>query len=102
MNISRRSLLTGLSGAAATAAFGKLGAQLPAGSVARAGHAGFPRKDDFLIDEGYTYINAAYTHPIPKVALEAARVCGREAWVAARSAAGSSSRARIPRRSSLS
>ena len=33
----------------------------------------FPRKDDFIIDEGYTYINAAYTHPIPKVALEAAR-----------------------------
>lgn len=78
MNISRRSLLTGLSGAAATAALGKLGAQLPAGSVARAGHAGFPRKDDFLIDEGYTYINAAYTHPIPKVALEAARVAGEK------------------------
>ena len=33
----------------------------------------FPRKGDFLIDEGTTYINAAYTHPIPKVSLEAVR-----------------------------
>src|SRR5262245_11111004 len=33
----------------------------------------FPRKEDFAIDEGYTYINAAYTHPIPRVAVAAAR-----------------------------
>jgi len=33
----------------------------------------FPRKSDFLIDPGYTYLNAAYTHPIPKMAMDAAR-----------------------------
>ena len=33
----------------------------------------FPRKRDFLIDDGYTYLNAAYTHPIPLLSLEAAR-----------------------------
>jgi selenocysteine lyase/cysteine desulfurase len=32
----------------------------------------FPRKDDFSIEEGYTYLNAAYTHPIPRVSVEAA------------------------------
>jgi selenocysteine lyase/cysteine desulfurase len=35
-----------------------------------------PRKSDFMIDEGYTYINAAYTHPIPRVALDAAHRAG--------------------------
>ena len=31
----------------------------------------FPRKADFTIEDGYTYINAAYTHPMPTVAREA-------------------------------
>src|SRR5437762_3323260 len=80
MNLNRRDLLTGIGGIAASAALTKLGAQLPPDSAfaalespARGGILEFPRKDDFLIEEGYTYINAAYTHPIPKVALEAAR-----------------------------
>ena len=34
---------------------------------------GFPRKEDFAIEPGYTFLNAAYTHPIPKVSLAAAR-----------------------------
>jgi len=35
--------------------------------------ADFPRKSDFRIDPGHTYLNAAYTHPIPLVSMEAAR-----------------------------
>ena len=33
----------------------------------------FPRKADFNIADGYTYINGAYTHPMPRVAADAAR-----------------------------
>ncbi|MBI3792639.1 MAG: aminotransferase class V-fold PLP-dependent enzyme [Gemmatimonadetes bacterium] len=33
----------------------------------------FPRKDDFTLAPGVTYLNGAYTHPIPKVAVAAAR-----------------------------
>jgi selenocysteine lyase/cysteine desulfurase len=33
----------------------------------------FPRKEDFSIESGYTYLNAAYTHPIPRVSVDAAR-----------------------------
>src|SRR5215471_8810637 len=76
MNINRRDLLAGIGGMAATAAFNSLGAQLrppSADATMPVGLPEFPRKDDFTIDEGYTYINAAYTHPIPKVSLEAAR-----------------------------
>jgi selenocysteine lyase/cysteine desulfurase len=80
MNINRRDLLAGVGGVAATAAFNKLGAEMRpfsdaalAGAQMPAGPVELPRKEDFIIDEGYTYINAAYTHPIPKVSLEAAR-----------------------------
>ena len=73
--MNRREMLAGLGGVAASAALARLDAQLsehplsgPAGSSLE-----MPRKADFIIDEGYTYINAAYTHPIPKVSLEAAR-----------------------------
>ena len=34
---------------------------------------GFPRKADFAIPAGYTYINGAYTHPMPIGATEAVR-----------------------------
>ena len=33
----------------------------------------FPRKEDFAIPAGLTYINGAYTHPMPMVAAEAMR-----------------------------
>ena len=33
----------------------------------------FPRKADFLIPDGLTYINSAYTHPMPKAGVEALR-----------------------------
>jgi selenocysteine lyase/cysteine desulfurase len=75
MTIPRRAFLGGLGGLAATTAF-PLGTR--AADAATPGSAGtgaieLPRKSDFLIDEGYTYLNAAYTHPIPKVSLEAVR-----------------------------
>jgi len=75
MTIPRREFLGGLGGLAATTAFRNLGAGVPdAAHTATATSAGaFPRKSDFLIENGYTYLNAAYTHPIPKVSLEAAR-----------------------------
>ena len=68
MEMYRRDLLCGLGGLAAATAFGHLGAP-PVVAQTR----DFPRQSDFLIDPGYTYLNAAYTHPIPKVSLEAAR-----------------------------
>lgn len=84
--MKRRELLAGFGGVAVAAAGMRARAGLePAaasGSVAHPGSvaapgpaaaAGWPRKADFDIADGYTYINAAYTHPIPKVALAAAR-----------------------------
>ena len=36
-------------------------------------NAGLPRKQDFDIVDGFAYLNAAYTHPIPRPAAEATR-----------------------------
>ena len=80
MDITRRDLLAGLGSAAAAAAIGKLGAQVPGASgAAGPGSAGqgstpaLPRKQDFDIAEGYTYINGAFTHPMPIAAANAFR-----------------------------
>jgi selenocysteine lyase/cysteine desulfurase len=70
MILNRRDLLVGLGGLAASASSGDVRATAPQGGAAL----GFPRKADFTIEEDYTYINAAYTHPIPKVALEAVQL----------------------------
>jgi selenocysteine lyase/cysteine desulfurase len=68
-------MLTSLGGLAAGAAFGKLGAQVP--GVTTLGASGvmadFPRKADFNIADGYTYISGAYTHPLPIAAAEVYR-----------------------------
>lgn len=79
MTVTRRDLLAGLGGAALTVA-GRpraLWAATPAAGEAPptlpGPQASFPRKADFSIEDGYTYINAAYTHPIPRVSVEAAR-----------------------------
>jgi selenocysteine lyase/cysteine desulfurase len=79
MNLNRRDLLAGLGGLAASAGSGAVRAAVPetapapnAGAAApNAAAPAFPRKADFMIEDGYTYINAAYTHPIPTVALQA-------------------------------
>lgn len=70
MTIQRREVLRGLGGAVAAAALGTV-PRLPLFDAPTA--TDFPRRDDFLIADGSTYLNAAYTHPIPKASLEAAR-----------------------------
>ena len=89
--MNRREMLAGVGGVAAAAALNKLGSQMPsaeapiAPGIAPVGRAPeFPRKADFRIDAGYTYINGAYTHPMPLVSAEAARKAadGRSALVA--------------------
>lgn len=72
MSLSRRDLLKGIGGSAATAAAARLDAQSPA-ALQGAPAAGFPRKADFNIPPGLTYLNGAFTHPLPRVSLEAAR-----------------------------
>lgn len=88
MTISRRQALTQLGGMAATVAAGpilsgdsSLGVAPPAAATAPA--TDFPRKADFAMAEGYTYLNGAYTHPMPKVAAEAMRQ-----WAARREKVG--------------
>lgn len=80
MSMDRRQALGalgGLGGLAATRAFGlatpddTTSSHTPA--VMPQPGAPFPRKGDFAIEEGATYLNAAYTHPIPRVSVEAAR-----------------------------
>ena len=72
MTMARRELLKGLSGMAACVAFGKLSAtsarEIPASPGAE-----LPRKQDFDLADGFTFLNAAYTHPIPRPAADAAR-----------------------------
>jgi selenocysteine lyase/cysteine desulfurase len=62
MQINRRELLAGLGGIAATNVL----AQTPSDQT-------FPRKNDFAIPAGLTYINGAFTHPMPIAAVEAQR-----------------------------
>jgi selenocysteine lyase/cysteine desulfurase len=68
-----------MGGVAASAALDKLSAQTAVPGLVRlpdtrpAMPIAFPRKDDFSIAPGYTYINAAYTHPMPRISADAAR-----------------------------
>lgn len=79
MTFTRRDMIVSLSGLMTGAAFGKLNAELPfrvpmSRPPSGLGQGGsFPRKADFNIAEGYTYINGAYTHPMPIVTSEAYR-----------------------------
>jgi selenocysteine lyase/cysteine desulfurase len=76
MNLNRRDWLRGLGSLAATTAFNPVGAQ-PSSAAARppagvpAGQLAFPRKADFRIASGYTYLNGAFMHPMPIAAAEA-------------------------------
>jgi selenocysteine lyase/cysteine desulfurase len=72
MTVDRREVLCGL-GFAAAAVLGDLRAHAAGAQPSQVVTPGFPRKSDFVIDHGYTYLNAAYTHPIPRVAMDAAR-----------------------------
>src|SRR5215468_5962372 len=64
MQIKRRDLLAGIGVLAATGALPQ--AQTPSGRT-------FPRKSDFAIPAGLTYINGAFTHPMPIAGVEAVR-----------------------------
>jgi selenocysteine lyase/cysteine desulfurase len=70
MTIDRRELLKDLSGMAACAALGALGAA-PAFHAPATPPGELPRKEDFDFADGYTFLNAAYTHPIPRRAVQA-------------------------------
>ncbi|HEX8838630.1 MAG TPA: aminotransferase class V-fold PLP-dependent enzyme [Candidatus Acidoferrum sp.] len=87
MNISRREVLTGFGSMAAlkvapgghSRAHHFLADPLRAETLkadTASGGAAFPAKRDFAIPEGVTYLNCAYTHPIPNVGLEALRAYG--------------------------
>ena len=77
MTISRREWLAGAAAVVGTAAASKLTAQLPLegsmGLTPWRAPEGFPRKADFAIPSGLTYINGAYTHPMPIVSAAAMR-----------------------------
>src|SRR5215470_11704108 len=75
MDINRRDILIGLCGGAASAAAPPAQTQAPARPTAAPGSPDktFPRKSDFAIPEGLTYINGAYTHPMPIAAAHAVR-----------------------------
>jgi selenocysteine lyase/cysteine desulfurase len=81
MTITRRDLLAGAAAAVGTAAARALTAQLPPATgrgnsmsvVPGVQPSAFPRRADFAIPAGLTYINGAYTHPMPVAAAAAMR-----------------------------
>ncbi len=64
MTINRREMLVSLGGLVAGVTHGRFDLPSPPG---------FPRKADFRFARGWTYINAAYTHPMPTVVADAYR-----------------------------
>jgi len=77
MNMSRREVLAGLGSMATLNATMRVRSHaLPFAAESSQGAASFPAKSDFSIPEGVTYLNSAYTHPIPKAGLEALRDYG--------------------------
>ena len=72
MNISRRDVLAGFGGMAALNATTTICSRaLPLVADSTASAAALPAKRDFSIPEGLTYLNCAYTHPIPTAGLQA-------------------------------
>jgi selenocysteine lyase/cysteine desulfurase len=70
MDITRRNVLAGLSSLAASAT---LGSAANAGMTRADRPLQFPRKGDFAIREGQTFLNSAYIHPMPVAAAENVR-----------------------------
>jgi hypothetical protein len=71
MTIGRRDVLKGIGGLAMSAALAPSARDAHASLAAldRLSRAtDLPRKQDFDVSDGYTYLNAAYTHPIPRPA----------------------------------
>jgi selenocysteine lyase/cysteine desulfurase len=70
MNNNRREFLQGIGGLAAAGAVARVGAAALDGAPA-APAARLPAQADFAIPEDVTYINSAYIHPMPRVAVAA-------------------------------
>src|SRR5215510_15596658 len=75
MLINRRELLSGIGGLAAVTALSQVKNQASGtlNTLVAGVEKALPRKADFAIPEGLTYINGAYTHPVPIGAAEAIR-----------------------------
>ena len=76
MQFNRRELLSGMGGLVAATALSSVKNKSSAravGELVTETKTTFPRKSDFAIPEGLTYINGAYTHPIPTGAADAIR-----------------------------
>jgi selenocysteine lyase/cysteine desulfurase len=75
MNLSRRDVLAALGTLAASATRNRLEVRTPGTSApdpfVDALGLEFPRKADFNIADGYTYLNGAFSHPMPNVAAAA-------------------------------
>ena len=71
--LSRRELLARASGLAAAALVPDLSSMPLSRSVPDGAQEAFPRKADFYIPDGATYLNGAYMHPMPRVVREAVR-----------------------------
>jgi selenocysteine lyase/cysteine desulfurase len=73
MDITRRDLLTGVGGLAATAALQPLHARFPEVTVPHPPAGPLPARGDFAIPAGQTYLNSAFIHPVTIAAGEAVR-----------------------------
>src|SRR5262245_6976739 len=75
MDINRRDLLAGLGGIMAASACCLESQASPQGGNARSGPSdlAFPRRGEFAIPRDLTYLNAAYTHPLPVIGALAMR-----------------------------
>ena len=74
MKNSRREFLAGIGGLAALTALQGNGSELSTAALPTpSATPSLPAKRDFAIPEGVTYINSAYTHPIPIATAEAMR-----------------------------
>lgn len=75
MKITRRDIGTSLGALAAAATLGRLEARAAGTAAGEArptgGTSAFPRKSDFTIADGYSYLNGAFCHPMPRAAADA-------------------------------
>ncbi len=73
MDITRRDLLAGAGGLAATAALNAFPFALPEAPMHQTRGAALPARDDFAIPAGQTYLNSAFIHPVTIAAADAVR-----------------------------
>ncbi|MEZ5418210.1 MAG: aminotransferase class V-fold PLP-dependent enzyme [Vicinamibacterales bacterium] len=87
MELERRRVLAGLAGVLGATALPATTASAGPGGVratAQAPGGALPRKADFAFERGVTYINGAFTHPMPTAAADAYRASvGRRSTVGA-------------------